>query len=79
MSTTSEKTCYVEGKPNKNIANIIMSIRGHAYTIKILSNALSQVSINSPHYTALKASIDDSSLVLQELRDLLSVIDTDTE
>ena len=79
MSTTSEETHYVEGEPSKNIANIILSIRGHVHTIKILSNALSRVSINSPHYTALKTSIDDSNLALQELRNLLSVIDTDTE
>lgn len=79
MSTTSEETCYVDGKPNKNTANIIMSIRGHVHTIKILSNAISQVSINSPHYTALKASIDDSNLALLKLRNSLSVIDTDTE
>ena len=79
MSTTSEETCYIDGESSKNRAQILIDIRGYEYTIRILTNALTQVPVNSPHYTALSTNINEARLARQKLKDMLSGTDTDTD
>ena len=76
MSIASDDTHHIDACA---YANIYTDIQCCESTIRILQNALLQTPINSPHFSSLTTSLNKTKAQLQELKNKLSSIETDTK